>query len=166
MKATNFASLILVLLINIACKDVEPKMEVDSKTIEPARPNTYNDLSKDSLDRLEHQALTQGDTMAYMYAASAHFQEGSDAEFLYTSLIMANKYHYSDAYYGVYTALAHSNLNDSYETLDDDTKFIALYYLLKAKEKGYENAINECERIFGKGKIPSSSSYLLKMAKK
>jgi hypothetical protein len=86
-------------------------------------------------------------------------------KFFYTSLIMANKYHFVEAYYDMYSTLAHPYTGEELEDLDIDTKCLALYYLLKAYEKSDKQAIQTVEIIFKDKKIPSSSFYLLELTK-
>ena len=87
-------------------------------------------------------------------------------EILPVSFIMANKYGYRDAYFHVYLSLSGQNRTGStgIESMDNSSKCLAMYYLLKATEKGYLDAYYETEEIFKGKRIPNSSFYLLKLA--
>lgn len=156
--------ILLVISFTFSCKEDVKK---ESKIIDTnkSKRTLINDSSRRYSYILINKALTTGDTMSYSDACGDFFSNERESEFLFTALIMANKYKYKDAYYDIYTTLTYSYLNESLETLDEDTKCLALYYLLKAKEAGLPQAIDECKAVFGNKAIPKSSYYLLKMAK-
>ena len=57
---------------------------------------------------------------------------------------MANKYNYPQAYYDVYLCLANTTDVDK---LDDATKKIVVEYLVKASERGQDQASEVLEEI-------------------
>ena len=164
ISASNLTYIVFFILITSSCKENASKV-IEGKKQHAEKNILINDTLEKPIYALIKKAITNGDTIAYSDASSFYFHEGSEAEFLHTALIMANKYDYSRAYYEVYTTLVYSHSNETVETLDPDTKCLALYYLLKAKEKGDARAIGECETIFKGKEIPKSNFYLLEMAK-
>jgi hypothetical protein len=109
--------------------------------------------------KLLSDAITKGDTSAYDELAIYHIFNGRGPEFLYHSIIMANKYDHPNAYFTVYLILAEPLNYQTFQSLGEKTKNIAYYYLLKASEKGNANAIYTAKRIFGENKVPKSSKY-------
>lgn len=78
---------------------------------------------------------------------------------------MAHKYNIPKAYYDIYWTLATPPSGESINDLDPETRYLALYYLLKSYEQGYTDAKYNIQEIFGKdSSIPKSSSFLIKMS--
>lgn len=96
----------------------------------------------------KEKALTKGDTIAY-YQLSLDYMDSPYEGFLYTALIMANKYNYHLAYEDVYYILTdyyHKKEFTELKDLDDKTRMMALDYLKAGAEKGNK----ECKRILGR----------------
>lgn len=157
MKKIIFIGVILLILSS--CK--EDKIDNDSNFV---IKDYTKDVNCNNEEKLISDAILKGDTMAYMTVYSDYWREEKSEDLLYVSLIMANKYNYVGAYYDLYAAFVHSNFGADIDKLDEKTKYFALYFLLKAKEKGDERALNEAKEFFKETKIPSSNFYLLKLA--
>jgi hypothetical protein len=94
--------------------------------------------SNTSMALLTERALSQGDTSAYDQL-SLEYMDSPDNTFLYTALVMANKYEYPQAYMDVYsclTDLAHQKEGTELDSLDARTRSLALEYLALGAKKG------------------------------
>ena len=84
---------------------------------------------RELIDSLNERVLNCGDTLAYFELQMIHYiGEQRSTGFLYHAVIMSNKYNYKAASNDVYEIL----MDDS-SVLDDKTKEMANYYLLKSK---------------------------------
>jgi hypothetical protein len=70
---------------------------------------------------------------------------------------MATKYHYSKAYFDLYFILSIKKKN--IKLLDSCSYNMAMFYLLKAYEKGSWNAENAVRIKFEGNKIPNSKMF-------
>ncbi|MEO3404622.1 hypothetical protein AAFN85_12015 [Mucilaginibacter sp. CAU 1740] len=116
--------------------------------------------------RLWRAAIDSGDCNAYNKIAIAYLMTYKEVDLYYYSLIMANKYHCPEAYRNMNAILTHEASAGDIVMLsnDADTKNLANYYLFKAMELGSEQARNDIELEFGKGKhLPNSSFFLKKI---
>ncbi len=118
---------------------------------------------KKTLRSLTDRALNQNDESAYREVRNYFFLEEKFQDFCYYAIKMANKYHYPDAYYDVFVTLTLTE-NKPIDSLDNKTKCLALYYLLKAKELGSERGKYKVQNIFPDS-IPNSTYYLEEMSK-
>lgn len=118
---------------------------------------------KKTLERLMDKALNENDEFAYCEVRSHFFSEERLQDFCYYAIKMANKYDYPDAYYDVFRTLTLTE-NVPIDSLDNKTKCLALYYLLKSKELGSEIGKYDIENIFSDS-IPNSTYYLEEMSK-
>ena len=107
----------------------------------------YND--KKMMDSLFNLVKTKGDTLAYFNLYQIYSLSGHKEEVLFTSLLMANKYKYKQAYFHVYKNLntleriIQSNSKDSVlqsRFLDNETTEFQYNYLVKASENGHIKA--------------------------
>jgi len=85
--------------------------------------------------------------------------------FLPYALLMANKYDYTMAYYDVYSCLTSLYWNGldssiSLDSLDNQTRMMALEYLKKAADKGERNASWELGRLCLEGKHVKKDTVL------
>lgn len=137
--------------------------------------NVKNEKCNDSIlivnnnsDTLNHflikKALNLGDDQAYSDVYSNYWKMGKQDDLFLAGLVFGNKYKSGDAYYNLYCSFTHSNLIDDFNKLDSSSKYLAYYFLLKAKEIGDEQAKWACEEIYKNKKIPKSSYYLYKIA--
>lgn len=86
-----------------------------------------------------------GDTHAYLRLLM-HNGRRSEETLIY-SMVMANKFHYSHAYYDVYQTII--DLADAYSTeLDSVTMNMALDYLQKGATLGDVNCVYEISRLY------------------
>lgn len=116
-----------------------------------------------TLRSLIDKALNENDEFAYSEVRSHFFSEERLQDFCYYAIKMANKYNYPDAYYDVFVALTLTE-NKPIDSLDNKTRCLALYYLLKAKELGSERGKYDIKNIFSDS-IPNSTYYLEEMSK-
>ena len=116
-----------------------------------------------TLRSLIDKALNENDEFAYSEVRSHFFSEERLQDFCYYAIKMANKYDYPDAYYDVFRTLTLTE-NVAIDSLDNKTKCLALYYLLKSKELGSERGKYDIQNIFPDS-IPNSTYYLEEMSK-
>ena len=101
----------------------------------------------DPLEELTEKALRNGDTSAYDQL-SIEYIDSPYTGFLYTALMMANKFQYQRAYIDVYyclTDLHHKKDGTELDDLDERTRSLALEYLMKGVDRGNK----ECMGILG-----------------
>ena len=106
-----------------------------------------NNIDSQNIVKYKKLALLKGDTIAYNIL-STDYMDSPYEGFLYTALIMANKYNYHLAHEDTYYCLTdyyHKKEFTELESLDPTTKKMALDYLKKGAEKGNK----ECEKILG-----------------
>lgn len=137
---------------------------------ESSNLNQYSDsilianhrLNQSELNKLIDSALNEGDEMAYNKVSSYYLMNENRDDFLYIALMMANKYSTDEAFFHVYYILNNPRYKADLSNLDLKSRRIALYYLLKSYEMGYETAKYEVEEIFTKQKkaIPQSKDFL------
>ena len=101
MKVRITIFLILIFLI-VSCKKEE------------SFPMAY--VSTNDHVRYESHALEKGDTIAYNQLSMEYFDSPNEGEFLYTSLKMANKYNYGQAYDDAYMCLTDAYHKKIYRT--------------------------------------------------
>ncbi len=116
-----------------------------------------------TLRSLIDKALNENDEFAYSEVRSHFFSEERLQDFCYYAIKMANKYDYPDAYYDVFRTLTLTE-NVAIDSLDNKTKCLALYYLLKSRELGSEIGKYDIQSIFPDS-IPNSTYYLEEMSK-
>ena len=151
----------LILLGLMSCKNDNKKELVNENehivTTEPC----WSDSITDQI----YRATSKGDTSAYLDVFSYCWRKHITDQILLGSMIMANKYKFRDAYYHVYLLLNGILRDRDVDSVNTPSKSLAMYYLLKAKELGYDDAKYEAQEIFKDKKIPSANSYLLKLTK-
>jgi len=129
-----FIKCVIIALIVISCNKKEKGLPMNSTP------------SKD-ITKYKELALKKGDITAYS-SLSSDYMDSPYEGFLYTALIMANKYDYYLAYEDTYYCLTdyyHKKDFTELEDLDEKTRKMALDYLKKGAEKGSK----ECKKILG-----------------
>lgn len=109
------------------------------------------------IQELQSAIVLKGDSVAYAELWGYYF-DNKDVDFLPWALIMANKYDYCPAYFGVFNCYVElncevftgDNFNDccskySLDNLDEITQCTALDYLERAAQMGHEEAIEILE---------------------
>jgi hypothetical protein len=146
---------------NTSKKDVKLKNILNDKQANEYIPHKDDkfDFNDKTLKENINKAIYKGDTTAYKQAYRYFSINYYEKEFLYYSIMMADKYDYNQAYFDTYIIL--SNLNT--ENKIDDCS-VCQYYLLKSFEKNNHYAKDVIKEIFtDKGlKIPTSISVLQK----
>jgi len=99
--------------------------------------------------------ILEGDTSSYEKLSSYYFENCIDSLLPY-SKIMADKYHYTRAYYDVFEIIYLSKSGECVDynlsCLDDEEKKVALYYFTKAIKKGDESASDVLIKYYDDGK--------------
>ena len=90
-----------------------------------------------------------GDVNSYKFLVdSCRLDKQNFSHYLFYSFIMANTYNYVPANYDVYKALTSAySPSNGIGKIDDKTKSIALFYLMRGAYKGYHPAIDELKRL-------------------
>lgn len=157
MKTNYFKIGVWITVLLFACNHSETDDAVKTEV-----RTFFND--KKHVNELLDRCINKGDTVAYDEIEKFHIMDGSQEKILYLSMIMANKYNYSTAYYNVYYELL-SQTGGYLDQLDKRSKNLALYYLALSKEKGYVLAGNEISRIEEYTPFPHSNFFLSELAK-
>jgi hypothetical protein len=119
-------------------------------------------LDKQLRNELLEKAINLGDTLSYDKAASMSFQNNDYSGFYFYSMMMANKYNYSRAYYDLYLIMGRKGLKiNNVEMYSDDanSRKMANYFLIKSYELGLKEAFTDLKKTFDKN-IPRSEDYL------
>jgi len=142
--------LIILLLVFLSCSSkkekeaaTSPSKEVSTKILTGNITCTTPLLPNE--DELKLRIIKEGDIDAYNELTLSFMAHTFEQECLPYSLIMANKYDYSNAYYDVYLYLTiyyYSNIAE----IDSKTADMAIEYLILAAEKGNHQAIKTIER--------------------
>lgn len=150
----NIIQMLIILLIVCSCKkeiQINKKNEVDGSPASEYQTEYYD---KEKLDKALKSAIDEKNIEAYSNSFRVHVIANKYHEFLYYSILMAEKNKYDQAFY------------DTYYLLTCEAAFksnLAMYYLLKGYELDNQDAIDEVEELFpDKKKIPSACSYLFK----
>ena len=137
----------------------------ESDQMESLTPTDYihNEFNnKKLMDSLITKFIKYGDTLAYKKARNIYFISDEKTSFIFYSLIMSNKYGFKSSYYDIYYILTTSDKN----SLDNKTSKMADYYLLKAYEKGSQDAKKVVEKKFGDLQtFPHSDKYWMDINK-
>ena len=175
-KVITLLGTVLLILIFLSCNNKKEKQQDKNEKqqnrkgkqqLEPELPSYmefYN--NKKERSRLWEAAIDSGNFAAYNKIAAPYLMTYRFVDLYYYSLIMANKYQCPEAYFNMYLILTHpvSTEDLRLNSIDNNTKNLALYYLLKAKELGYTHAQFSIEDQLGKGKpVPNSSFFLKKL---
>jgi len=140
--------LVLIFIISISCKSKKDR-HVEVITMNQTRP----------INELKELVLTKGDTVAYDELATAFMNEKYPEEYLIYSIIMADKYNYSPAYFQVYYCLT-STFEHHVVPIDIKTKNLALKYLKKGVDLNESQAIRFLSELYMTGKYVSKDTIL------
>jgi hypothetical protein len=155
---------ILGLLLAISCTSESEKI---SSSLEGA--TEWPELNNRRIYLLIDSAIIHGDSMSYNKVASYYMLEDRGQEFFYYAFLMANKHSSREAAYHVFDIIVNSGSLDAKEVLqkmDKRTSNMALYYLLRSHEMGYNSARYQVKEIFGTLEaIPKSTSFLQEFAR-
>lgn len=135
--------------------------------------NKKENMNKSNVDDIENKqeieeqkliknALEQGDTLSYKKAFKIYILSDRYNEFLFYSIRMSELHNFSQADFDAYELLTIIEDKDGLENLRKSN--LALFYLLKAYEKGNKNASAEINEIYkDKSLIPNSDSFRSKI---
>lgn len=128
--------------------------------IKDSNPYMVNYENKERMKKILDSAIINADTLSYQQAFKDFIVSEHSQEFLYYSIKMAKRNNYSRAYYDTYTILNILDKRNGYLSQSDKNE--ALFYLLKAYEKGDTNAKHKLNELYTKKniKIPSLASIL------
>lgn len=160
-KKLKFSYLIVILLILFtSCLDKKEPIVVKKNYDEKPSYVKMNN-NKKVTDSLFNKAIGKGDEKAYNTVSGNYILDENYKDLLYYALIMANKYNTSEAHFHIFLILSNTNNGKPFNELDNKTKNLALYHLVKSYELGYESAKYSINEVLGKGKTVEKSSYYL-----
>lgn len=128
--------------------------------VKDSNPYMENYQNRKRIKKLLDNAIINGDTISYQEAYKDFIISEHSQEFLYYSIKMAKRNNYTRAYFDTYTILNILDKRNGYLSQSDKNE--ALFYLIKAYEKGDINAKYKLDELYTKknNKIPLSSSVL------
>jgi hypothetical protein len=153
---------VILAIIFLSCNKSSKKNENKMVSGVANYEEPYND--KKLMKALLDSAIVYGDESSYKTAYKNYIISNHYGEFLYYSIIMAEKHDYSQAFYDSYYLLKSDYMKkgDGKKDIPD----LANFFLLKAYEKGNQDAIDDVEEMYPDIKsIPKASYYLDKMNK-
>ncbi|MGV6944273.1 hypothetical protein [Sphingobacterium kyonggiense] len=103
---------------------------------------SLNELYNSDVKRLKDSVFFKGDTLAYDALSVYYIDYSIPSEFMFYSLVMANKYKYPQSFYDVFLNICRMYNNDT-EQMDDASAKMAIIYLLQASELGHHQAREE-----------------------
>ena len=122
---------------------------------------------------LKEKVICSGDTSSYLELSTIYSDDANEGDMLAYSLIMANKYNYPDAYYDVFdilnsipkingnTCLKKKYFDNEFNSLDKETRNMAIKYFKLAIYKGSITASEKLLNYFNIGKEhPVKEFYL------
>lgn len=133
----KYIVIVFICLLFMSCNSRKKENANNEKVISMNQPSK-------SVESLKIAVLKTGDIHAYDELSIAYLDNPFQEEFLLYSLIMANKYDYPQAYFDVFYCLSDVYRSDI-SSLDEQSAILAITYLLKASEKGHQQAIEMVE---------------------
>jgi hypothetical protein len=118
---------------------------LNSEEFDKSGNNSIDDLLNNETE-LKIAVLNNGDSTAYSDLCTAYLDHSFQEEVVVYSIVMANKYDYTQAYFDVFNYLT-SLYSDDFTKIDEKTSELAVEYLLNAKNKGHHQAIEMLEGI-------------------
>ena len=103
-----------------------------------------------NVDSVKELIVKEGNLSAYnlwAYNVFIHVKRCDHMDLLPYSIYMANKYHYADIYYDVYRCLDSFQTFSEFDSLDSETKELAIMYLKKSSERRYGVAKLQLQRL-------------------
>ena len=101
-------------------------------------------------DSLKELIVSEGNLSAYLMLrskANVHQKRCDFMDLLPYSIYMANKYHYAELYDDVYRCLDSFQTFSEFDSLDSETKELAIMYLKKSSERKYGVAKLQLQRL-------------------
>jgi hypothetical protein len=138
---------ILVILIIVSCNLKKKSVEV------------INEYTSSEIEQLKQLVINKGDTISYQELGIAYMNSTFKHEYLFYSLIMAEKYKYKGAFFYVYEDLTES-LSTEDSIVNHDIKKLALKYLLKGAELRDGNALLHLSDLYNDGKLVPKDTIL------
>ncbi len=147
--------LIVLFFLTIACKNEEKKQPESHKEISTGGIylDKYHDL--ELIKNLSNKILVGGDTVSFNELKDIYILSSHKNEFLYYSIIMGERYKYTEAYMTTFFIMKTDKLNKK----NIQQNKIANYYLLKAYEGGNRDAFDIINERFLDNKLPKSKDY-------
>jgi TPR repeat protein len=161
MKKTLLMLFPIAILFSCTRKDENKTSIIKTDTIiKDPNPYIVNYENKERMKKMLDSAIINADTLSYQQAFKDFIVSEHSQEFLYYSIKMAKRNNYPRAYFDTYTILNILDKRNGYLSQSDKNE--ALFYLLKAYEKGDINAKYKLDELYTKknNKIPLSSSVL------
>ena len=156
------ASFLFILMIMLGCTH-KPTPDKEKSNADTEVWECVSNASP--INELEPFVL-KGNVEAYDELCQAYMENDMHSSLLPYALLMANKYDYTMAYYDVYSCLSFiywDSCHDescSLDSLDMQTRKMALDYLKKAADKGEPNALRDLGWLHLEGKHVKKDTIL------
>ncbi|WP_143065659.1 hypothetical protein [Flavobacterium urocaniciphilum] len=158
MKYLNLFLFALIFSCNNSEKSNNLKKTSNSEMV-ISRPLEF---SKKTRNSLLLKAINQKDTLAYKKLSNFYLANDRADEFYVYAFIMATEHNYPKAYYDLYESLMFASVYIN-QFKRENSKKVAIYYLLKSAELNYKGGKNHLAKYFKNvDDIPSSKDYWLK----
>ena len=162
----------IIILCTISCCDgdrpVTKQIEEEVQIPVASSPASFPSLDFSLMRSLSDSAITYGDERAFRRVSNCFMGDAREREFLYYALTMANEHNSSAACYDVFYIIAYSSpkrFEQHLTEIDDRTRSLALYYLLRAYELGSDQAKTHVKILFGDTtSLPNAAQYWRDMA--
>lgn len=165
MKFKLIKHVIFVFIICISCENNNSKFN-DNRNVVIVHDTIVKFWSNSDISSLrmlesyKDSAIFYGNEIMYNKVASHYIYIDNYEDLFYTAFMVANKYNNPEASYHVYRAINGLRTKENIDNLDIKSKNMALYYLLKSYEGGFQNAISQVHLIFGTNNpVPKSDNY-------
>lgn len=164
MKSNNL--LPCILLLWCSCKSPSKsdsivkqnqRSNIDSNILDTVVLKSTLELKK--LDSLYQLVYSKDDTNAYRKLDLYYEWAKTSDEFLACSMYMANKTQFPPAFFRIYVILSKGDYR-AFHHLDDKSKNLCMYYLVKSYELGFSRAKLELSTIYPQMDFKPSKEYL------
>lgn len=104
-------------------------------------------------DSLKWLTFRKKDTIAYNKLRSIYLDKPNEGEFLFYSIVLANRSHYPQAYFDVYHELRFIEKMEKNKIYSSkETKILMIDYLVKGAKLGHRQSIYELGKLYIEGK--------------
>jgi hypothetical protein len=151
---------LITIILSCTSKKNEKNNLINSSKVDTLMLELKNEMI------LKKKILGKGNKEAYNELNDYYFLNLEDKEFFYYTLVMANRYNESCAYYHLYQILEESSTpSDVKITNDSALFFLKSYFLIKSHEFGCNESKYEYKEFIKKNGVQKSLDFLLKYDK-
>jgi hypothetical protein len=145
---------IIIICCFTFCQEKEQKEIAEEVSPSESYLEEFNNQKK--VRNLLNKIVVNGDIVSYKELKNIYSYSNHGDDFLYYSLVMAENFKFSEAYFDAFIILK----TDKIDSTNTKTNKLANYYLLKANERGVKEAKYFLNKRFGKiSELPKSEEY-------